>query len=167
MRLLTPDYEYKSVGEIDPKIFTKKKLLIFDVDNTLFYTETTRTKPEIVKWFKTVNRKNYKFICLSNCRHINSRKKKISQLFGCEVFESQYRKPRNIVFRELLKTYNIPPEKMVMIGDQRLTDILFGNRHGMTTVLVEPLGKDVLFRIKLSRVVAILLLFLTRPFQRN
>lgn len=34
------------------------------------------------------------------------------------------------------------PSEMIFIGDRYLTDVVFGNRHGMLTVRVSPLTSD-------------------------
>ncbi|MDQ7029650.1 MAG: HAD-IIA family hydrolase [Ardenticatenia bacterium] len=45
-------------------------------------------------------------------------------------------KPEPIIFREALRRLGLPPEAVAMVGDRLDTDILGGQRMGLTTVLV-------------------------------
>lgn len=45
-------------------------------------------------------------------------------------------KPNTPTFEYIRAKYNIDPAKSLMIGDRCDTDILFGNRHGIDTLLV-------------------------------
>lgn len=35
---------------------------------------------------------------------------------------------------DIASHFNCQPEELIMIGDRYLTDVVFGNRHGMLTV---------------------------------
>lgn len=150
MSNFAPDYAFANVLSIDKRLFRGKELIIFDVDNTLFYPESTKIRPEILFWFKNVNKK-YQCVCLSNSYTIQQRKDAISSILGCEIFMSDYRKPSKKLFRQIVRKYHVDPEKVLVIGDMRLTDVLFGNRNNATTILVKPMSTKELFSIRVAR----------------
>ncbi len=150
MRSLFPQHEYASVLDIDSSVFKGKELLIFDVDNTLFYPESTEIRADIRKWFQSLQ-KQYRCVCLSNSHTIRDRQWEIREKLGCELFFSRHKKPSKKLFKEILDTYKVSPDKVVVVGDMRLTDIRFGNRNGATSVLVKPLHAEVLTRIRIAR----------------
>jgi len=141
MQSLTPNYEFDDVTKIDEKIFFNKELIIFDIDNTLFYPETTEIKDNIKEWFLKINKK-YRCICFSNSFTIEKRSKEIIQKLDCELFLSRHKKPSKKLFNEILEKYNVVADKIIIIGDLRITDIFFGNRCGAITILVKPFGKE-------------------------
>jgi HAD superfamily phosphatase (TIGR01668 family) len=48
-------------------------------------------------------------------------------------------KPLKRGFKYIQKETNIKPENIAVVGDQIFTDVLGGNRCGMTTILVDPI----------------------------
>ncbi|MDP2741533.1 MAG: DUF2608 domain-containing protein, partial [bacterium] len=54
-RNLLPDYKFAKVTKINQDFFVGATLLIFDVDNTLFFSETIIIEKEIIDWFKPIN----------------------------------------------------------------------------------------------------------------
>jgi uncharacterized protein len=156
---IVPTYSYKNVMKINPINFKEKELLIFDIDNTLFYPESTKIDPKVEKWFKKASKCN-KCICLSNSNTIKQREKEIKKILGCDIFISSRKKPSKKLFKEVQQKYKVKASKMVMIGDMHLTDVLFGNRGGATTIHVKPFAKEKLSRIVIGRMFEKLLLLL-------
>lgn len=150
MRNLIPDYKFDDVTKIDDIVFSGVDLIIFDIDNTLVYSETTEIRDDIVKWFKRINKK-YKCICFSNSHTIKKRQKEIIEKLGCELYISRNKKPSRHLFREIIEKYNVKPEKVIVVGDFRFTDVLFGKRSGAKAVLVKPFGSDKSKRVKILR----------------
>ncbi len=150
MKSLIPDYEFDDVTKIDLGIFEGMELIIFDVDNTLVYAETANIRKDIMDWFQRINKK-YKCVCVSNSRTITKRKDEIVKKLECELYISQSKKPSKQLFREIVKKYNADPKKIIVIGDFRFTDVLFGNRSGAKTILVKPFGSDSSKKVKILR----------------
>lgn len=150
---LLPDYEFVKVTKISQDFFVGATLIIFDVDNTLFFSETTVIEKEIIDWFSQIIKK-YNCVCLSNSSSMAKRKEKISELLGCEVFLSRRKKPSKKLFEEIRKKFKLNNnDKVFVIGDRVLTDVLFGNRNNAITVLVEPLSrKEEPLVIKIMRI---------------
>lgn len=150
MKTLAPDYTFENVLAIDTKLFQGKDLLIFDVDNTLFYPESTIIKPDILEWFKDVQ-KRYRCICFSNSPTIQKRKEMITPLLGCEIFISPYKKPSKKLFRQIVRQYHVDPKHVVVIGDMRMTDVLFGKRNQALTILVKPMSRKERLSLRVIR----------------
>jgi len=145
-----PDYKFQDVTKINPKIFKNKKLLIFDIDNTLFYPETEDIRDDIKEWFKKINQ-NYNCLILSNSNTIKQRAPQIRKLLHCKIHFSHLKKPSKTLFKEIEAEYKVEAKDIVMIGDLIFSDILFGNRNKATTILVQPLGNDNKFKVKIAR----------------
>jgi HAD superfamily phosphatase (TIGR01668 family) len=138
---LLPNFQFLKINDIDSDFFSGADLIIFDVDNTLVFSETARTTKEVIDWLYKINNK-YRCVCLSNSRTIVKRQKQIAELLGCEIFLSHHKKPFKRLFVEIRKKYNLKSGKVFVVGDRIFTDILFGNRNGATTVFVQPLNKE-------------------------
>ena len=52
------------------------------------------------------------------------------------------RKPSIKGFNKIIKNYKFSENQIAIIGDQICTDVLGGNRVGITTILTTPIGKD-------------------------
>ncbi|MBI3631683.1 MAG: YqeG family HAD IIIA-type phosphatase [Candidatus Staskawiczbacteria bacterium] len=163
---IIPSYRFSKLINIDANIFLDKNLIIFDLDNTLIFSESTETKPEIVDWFQKIN-KNYRCVCLSNSRTIKKRKDKISKLLGCEIFLSKFKKPSKKLFENIEKAYNVKSSEIIIVGDRVFTDILFGNLNGAKTVLVNPINSKENILIKIIRKTEVFILFLVDSFGYN
>lgn len=156
---LLPDYKFKKLVDISSGFFIKADLIIFDIDNTLVFSETIKSTDEVVEWFLHIKNK-YHCICISNSKTMFKRVKDISNLLGCEVFLSEHKKPFKKLFLEVKAKYNINKDNVFVIGDRIFTDILFGNLNGLTTILVDPLSNREHVLIKIIRKIETLTLFL-------
>ncbi len=163
---IIPDYKFGKLINIDISIFSNKDLIIFDVDNTLVFSEDTKTKKEIIDWFKKIN-EDYRCICLSNSRTIKKRKEEISKLLGCEIFLSKFKKPSKKLFKSIKEIYNVKAGKVIVVGDRIFSDILFGNLNGASTILVDPINNKENILIKIIRKMERSALFLVDFFRYN
>lgn len=60
-------------------------------------------------------------------------------------------KPFSFGFKRIIRKHNLNKSDVCLIGDQIMTDILGGNRFGIYTVLVEPIGEKDLKVTSLNR----------------
>lgn len=160
LKKFIPNYRFKKITGINPGLFYGAQLIIFDLDNTLVFSETTNTTKEIASWFSEF--KNA-FLCVvvSNSRSFARRAEKVEQLFSCDAFLSKHKKPYNKLFKEIKNKYRLKSGKIFVIGDRLFTDVLFGNFNGATTILVDPLSEKESFFIKIIRVIEKLVLLWT------
>jgi len=74
----------------------------------------------------------------------NSRKKRVEVI--AKLLDIEYisfaRKPATWSFKAIQEKYNCNKEALLIIGDQLMTDIIGGNRYGIKTALIDPVGMD-------------------------
>lgn len=148
--IFLPDYRFSNLSVIDTSLFLGSDLIIFDVDNTLVFPGTTKTKEEVKSWFLEIN-KRYNCVCVSNSRTINKRGEKISGLLGCKIFYNKIKKPFKKLFRDIKKEYSLSESKIIVIGDRVFPDVLFGNLNNAITILIDPLTEKESFLEKQLR----------------
>ena len=123
------------------------KCLLFDLDNTCVpYPQKTPTE-ELKTLFKKLQEMDFKVIIFSNTTP--NRLDKFKDI-GVEVFGLS-RKPSKKNFYKILTKYFYQKKEACIIGDQLFTDILGGNKVGIHTLLVDPLGPKDFIGTKLSR----------------
>ena len=152
MKKYFPDYSFNTVIVIDEKIFKTKKLLIFDIDNTLFYPETTKIDPKTQVWFKKISKK-YKTICISNSKTIKQREASIKKSLNCELFITGLRKPSKELFNKVKKKYKVKSKDIVTIGDFYFTDVLFAKKNNATAILLKPFAPSENIRVSIGRLI--------------
>ena len=156
-RRLQPDFIVAGpITAVDSRMLWSRGIrgLVLDVDRTL----TPRRQlvlPETVRhWIEQV-RPRFKLHLLSN----NPSRRRI--LWVAKQLNLPYclaaRKPSRRSLRQVLKTIDLAPAQVAMVGDRLFTDVLAGNRMGMTTLLVKPIApdgepspQDRLYRMELS-----------------
>lgn len=151
LKKLFPNYYFNSAFSIDYQYFFDKgyRAIIYDIDNTLVNHDApcdNRTE-ELINKLKIIG---YKVFIISN----NYEKRVSSFAENIPIDKYYYRsfKPSKNKFMDLSKEYNIDIDKFLVIGDQLFTDILGGSNAHMATILVNPIGKEILLKIKLKRV---------------
>ncbi len=147
-----PDYIFNSVKDIDEKILENKKLIIFDIDNTLFYPETTNIDKSIINWYKKFSKK-HKSICISNSKTIKQREAAIKKAINCELFITGLRKPSKELFNKVTKNYKVESKDIVTIGDFYFTDVLFAKKNNATGILVRPFAPNENFWVSIGRLI--------------
>lgn len=150
LKYFLPTHEFDNLFAIDKNIFLNKELIIFDVDNTIFISETTESPQEVIQWFINLS-KEHPCIFVSNSHSISRRMSVIIEKTGCEFYISKRKKPSRKLFTELCNKKKVNPNKVVVVGDRLFTDILFGNLNQATTILVKPLSSKEYLFIKLFR----------------
>jgi len=146
---LRPTMYQKSIYDIDYQRLKKEKIkcLLFDLDNTCVpYPQKTPTK-ELKELFKKLQEMDFNVIIFSNTT--KKRLEKFSEL-NVEI-SAMSKKPSTKNFYKILKKYFYQKKEVCIIGDQLFTDIYGGNKTGIKTLLVEPLGDKDFPITKISR----------------
>lgn len=149
MNLLIPKKYVIDIFAIDYKKLKEVgyQLIIFDLDNTIGDVKTLICEKRISDFLNRIN-KEIPIIIASN-----SHKKRVSTFcknLNCDKYSFSL-KPTSRVLRKIKQKYNIEYDKMVIVGDQLLTDIFLGNRMGLLTILVDPKSEEDLKVTKLNR----------------
>lgn len=151
MEKYIPDIYVKSVYDIDYDNLKSRgiKCVLFDLDNTLLPPKTKEVSKKLVDFIKQAKKTNIRFIIYSN-----SNKKRVSDVAGRLDLEFFYfaRKPYRGKIDKIVKKYEYNQSEIAIVGDQLLTDVLFGNRVGITAILVNPLSVNDKIFTKFNRI---------------
>ncbi len=152
LTLLTPKLYRPSIADIDFKSLASQGIFYYclDLDNTLAPRTGLHPLPHLAAAINQAREAGYiRDICLvSNIICGAARRRRVAN-FAEEMntphfFAADFwvRKPSPKPFQAALKMMNSEPGNTACIGDQLFTDIAGGNRVGLYTVLVQPLGPD-------------------------
>jgi hypothetical protein len=112
-------------------------LLLADLDNTLVpYGVPLPTDP-VRAWNEGLKAAGVTLFVLSNNRH-EDRPRVFSQALGVP-FLGHAGKPKRGGFVQAMEQMGATVAQTAIVGDQIFTDILGGNRAGVTTILVQPI----------------------------
>ena len=140
--LATPNEWKKSVLDVDYDLLLREgyRVFLFDYDNTLGRWRN-EPDPRAVKLLNYLLERGAKVLIVSNGR--TSRIKTLRRFFPEGVLlTGSARKPLLGRIKKILKSLNVKPSEMVIIGDQLLTDVLLGSRLGAYTIKVKPVDPD-------------------------
>ena len=150
LKSLYPDLYISRIWEIDYEILDKlgTKGIICDLDNTIVPWDEDSLSVEMLEWFSHLKENQISICLLSNSLH--SRVIDIAAELQIQAIPAAG-KPRKRAFKKAVDKLNLPKENILVIGDQIFTDILGGNRLGLTTILVKPMAEKEFFLTNLTR----------------
>lgn len=145
MEKYIPDIYAKSIYDINYENLIERgiKCILFDLDNTLLPPKAKEVPKKLMDFLKQNKKLGIRFIIYSN-----GTKKRIGNLASKLELEYYYMtlKPYRGKLDKVMKKYEYNQSEIAVVGDQILTDILFGNKAGITSILVNPLSlKDSTF----------------------
>ena len=134
-----PNAYYRRVLDIVPEELTARgiTLLLADLDNTLVPYKTSKPDEALIRWRERLQAGGVELFLLSNSRK-PGRPKAFAHALGID-FVGHAGKPKRAGYLEAMKRTGRTPDQAAMVGDQIFTDILGGNRAGVTTLLVQPI----------------------------
>ena len=146
-----PDAYVKSIYYIDYEKLKEKgiKCILFDLDNTIVPLSIEKPNKKIKDFFKKLKELGFKIIIFSNSS--KSRLKPFKEDLEVDCAFS-CKKPMRKKFDLIIKEYKYMISEIVIIGDNILTDILGGNKVGITTILVNPISNKEKMTTKISRI---------------
>ena len=140
MGLFRPHRYYRDIYSIDYAKLKKEGItcLIFDLDNTLVsYRDKLPTK-KVKDLFTKLKKMGFKVIIFSNSG--SKRLKPFKEQLDVDVCSRCF-KPSPNKFLYVINEYKLEVSQIAIIGDQFYTDIIGGNRVGITTILINPASK--------------------------
>jgi len=150
MEKYIPDIYQKSIYKInyDSLYNSGIRCLLIDLDNTIAPITIKEPNKKIKDLFNLLKEKGFKVIIFSN-----SRKNRVKPFKDSLDVECCYgaKKPFKKKYLKVLKDNNLEVDNVACIGDQLLTDIRGGNKVGITTILVNPIGTKEIFVTKINR----------------
>jgi len=137
MSRLRPTQAANSVLDLNlPQLFALgKRVLIFDLDQTLCRRGTKSLDPEVAQYINDVKEAGFRVGILTNRRR-NSDQPIVHELRKIVLVITAAGKPRRRGFVQMLEQLDSTPAKTVMIGDKRCTDIFGANRMGIYSIRV-------------------------------
>jgi HAD superfamily phosphatase (TIGR01668 family) len=129
------------------------KHLVFDVDNTLVSFGEPALDPAI-QTFLIALKARPEICCIRLASNSIRDLARIKQPLGVTAVQPRLLsfKPLPNFYRRVIQDIHDQPATIAMIGDKLVQDVWGGNYVGLTTVLVQPLGRDNLVdRLLLTR----------------
>ncbi len=151
--LWRPSFEVSSILELEGILPSHIEGLIFDVDQTVVSSDLVILDDRFKNALLSL-RKKYKCCFLSNYRESRlGRLKDIENQTAIPVSIIAKRKPGLDAFNVAVNLLAIPRNRVAMVGDRVLTDVLGARNAGLTTVLVDPINAkaDPYLSVKIPR----------------
>ena len=151
-KLLTPTWVVESVKDVDPRALKARGItaVITDLDNTLVPWRHYDIAPGVVEWLAKLEVENIKICIASNTLHM-TRLAQLAETMGIP-FVDRVRKPSVGGFVRSMELMGSNVSNTAVFGDQIFTDVLAGNRLGLTTILLRPpLSREEFFSTQLVR----------------
>lgn len=142
LEMFCPDFRFGSIAAISAEWLKKQRVerVILDVDNTLLPRDEVQPDAAVLNWLQSIREHGIEIVLLSN--NGGARLRKISEAAKAEAV-SWAAKPMPWGFRRALKRFGRQEGKVLVIGDQLLTDVLGAKRMGFTVLWVRSLqGKE-------------------------
>jgi len=139
MALFKADFLANSIYDISGEALARRgiKLLLADLDNTLVPYGVPLPDEKLVKWRDELHACGITLFVLSNNRH-EHRPRIFAE--GLDVpYIGHAGKPKTPSFYKAMEEMRVTKEQTAIIGDQIFTDVLGGNRAGVSTILVKPI----------------------------
>ena len=131
MALFKADFLANSIYDISGEALARRgiKLLLADLDNTLVPYGVPLPDDKLINWRDELHACGVTLFVLSNNRHEHRPR----------IFSEGLGVPNPPSFYKAMKEMQVTKEQTAIIGDQIFTDVLGGNRAGVTTILVKPI----------------------------
>jgi uncharacterized protein len=153
LEYLRPNLTFETIYDVNLDLLGNRgiKGILINIDNTLAPWRAEVLENKAKEWLIRTKSRGFKVGFVSN-----GHKVRIGNLVkDLDIpYVYQARKPAKSGFLRGLKLLKTTPRETALIGDQIFTDILGGNRLGLTTILVEPIDKNYEFiTTKILRVI--------------
>jgi HAD superfamily phosphatase (TIGR01668 family) len=137
MRLLRATETTSTIFDVDYDRLhaVGKRVLLFDLDNTLGRRGMERLPERILGFLLSLRERGFRVGVLTNRRR-NAEDPAVRTLREHVPVVHAAGKPARRGFLDLLGALGATPEAAVMIGDRRLTDVLGANRLGIHSIRV-------------------------------
>lgn len=140
-KLFIPTFHAKSVYNIDldKLALLNADTLFLDLDNTLDSYKTKTPSVKAVELVRKLELAGYRIIIVSN--NTGNRVKQYASALGVEYIPS-IGKPFKKKILANIERLSLDKNKIIMIGDQTVTDIQAANRSGLTSILTDKIVKE-------------------------
>jgi len=138
-QLLDIDYRVASIREIPLEHLWDAGIrgVLFDLDNTLTQWRCMEISAETKEWFSRFLSFGFRACIVSNSD--SKRVQPMGTMLGIPALH-RAGKPCKRVLLKACRKLELLPHQVAMAGDQLFTDIIAGNRAGLTTILTEEMA---------------------------
>ncbi len=147
--LFVPDLICEKVTEVPFDSFLEKgvSVIVFDIDNTLVSYETPLPTDSVKELLFSLKEKGVSVALVSN--NTPERVALFNQSLGFFAVPDSH-KPLKRALRPVMEHFSVPAHKVLLVGDQLLTDVLAARLWGAGAVTVFPIKKkeNLFFRFK-------------------
>ncbi len=139
MEKYIPDVYQKSIYTIDYEKLKENGItcLLFDLDNTIEPYAVKNPDEKVAELFSRLKDMGFQVILFSNSGKKRLRPFKEELEVDCCA---SARKPNTKKLLHVLKEFHLKENEVAIVGDQIMTDVLGGNRAGITTILINPIS---------------------------
>ena len=115
------------------------RALVLDMDRTLLPRRSATLPASAEQWLRHAHTLMPLHLLSNNPsrRRIGS----VAEQLGLP-YTTAAGKPRRTALRRVVAELGLEPHQIALVGDRLFTDVLAGNRLGLFTVLVRPIGPD-------------------------
>jgi HAD superfamily phosphatase (TIGR01668 family) len=133
-----PTFYTSNLFEVTPNFFHQQHVqyLCCDLDNTLAPFDEMTPRANVKQWAKSLIDSGLTFLIISN--NDEQRVKLFADALGVDYL-AKTGKPFKDKLLIFLKEKGYPKDKVIIIGDQLLTDVWLANRLGMKSLFTEKL----------------------------
>lgn len=135
---LVPKETYQRIADISLDYLIKDKKikgLIFDFDGTLWFHKELST--ETIHFIETAKKQGLKISIVSNNIYINN--SAIRDL-NINIIKKFAFKPLKRPFLDMARRMKLTPDKIAVIGNNRISDIWGANRAGMYSIYIQDIN---------------------------
>jgi uncharacterized protein len=138
MTRFQPTFYASSLTKVTPAFFKKHGYvyLCCDLDNTLAPYDELTPRPEMIRWLETLKQSGLSVLIISN--NDAKRVQPYADAVGLPWLAKTGKPFRNKLLK-FLQQKGYAKEKVILIGDQLLTDVWLANRLGIHSLFVERL----------------------------
>ncbi len=138
MNYLTPGDTYQRISDISLDYLIKDKKikgLIFDFDGTLSIHQ--KVSIETLNFIKKSKENGLKVSVLSNNIYLS---KALLKILSINTIRKFALKPLKKPFLDMAKRMKLSPDKIAVIGNNRISDIYGANRAGMYSIYIQDIN---------------------------
>lgn len=150
MSIFKPDLLIKKYDDLDIELLKNRGFdtVFLDVDNTItpYYVKIPDAKAKA--FVQKLKDNGFKIIVVSN--NTEKRVQEVASSIECDYI-SWALKPLPFKAKALIKKYHLDRKKVLIMGDQLLTDVLCGKLSGIYAIYVKPISEVDSFSTKINR----------------
>ena len=137
--LFRADFSIGSIGDLSGELLARRgiRLLLADLDNTLVPYGVPLPDERVRSFRDDLAAHGVQLFILSNNRH-EGRPRTFAEALAVPYI-GHAGKPKRCSFLAAMEEQGVRPDETAIVGDQIFTDVLGGNRAGVTTILVRPI----------------------------